>query len=182
MALEWHTRMVESLRAQGHAFAGLRITDVEAQTVEIEPAPGATPEELAALQAAIDALPLANARAARTLAMHDAYAADLADGVTVGQLTLAAGAADQDAMGHGLTLLTAALLTQQVQASTPVSLALGRTVSDFDGNPHDMTVGEYIALCLGYGQTIGAMQAQRNAKLLAIASAQTVQAVNAINW
>lgn len=180
--MDWHVTMIETLRSQGHMFKGLRITDAAAQTVEIEPAQGVTQEQTSALQSAISAYPLNKAREDRVAVMQAAYAADLADGVEVGELTLAAGDTDQDALGHGLTILTAAIIAGLVTANTMISAALGRTVTDFAGASHDMTVGEYIGLCIGYGQTIGALQAQRNAKLAAIASAQTVNAVNAVTW
>jgi len=119
---------------------------------------------------------------ARYAAIEQAYGDALALGVTVGELTLAAGPADQVALGQGLTILTAALLAQAIDNNALVSGVFGRLVTDAAGAGHDMSAGAYVTLSLGYAAAIGTLQARRTTALAAIDAASTVEAVNAVTF
>lgn len=139
--------------------------------------PAETPGQMAAADAARR---LDQAKSKKLAAIQAAYDADLAAGVTVNELTLAAGESDRAAFTQGLVLVAAAESLGAVNGDTMVSAVFGRTVTDAAGAGHDMTVAQYRALILAYGAAIGAKQGALATKTADVNAATTIEQVNAV--
>lgn len=161
-------------------------TDLPSPYLEVEPPDGFPGDHEWKLVngelVAIDFRTLDQARKEAVARIEAQYKNALAQGHTVIGKVWAISDVDRAALGEGLNILNSALLIGAVTPDTLFENVTGRNPSDIDGNSvPNLTVGQYIGVCLALGQRVGALQAARNKAISLIAASQTNSEIDSIN-
>lgn len=106
------------------------------------------------------------------------HAADMADGITVGGMTLAAGVQDVNTFANQITLMATAesLLPEE---SREAFRATQQNFWEKDGTIHQATVTELRVLLVQYGMAVQAAKSAVANRRIAVSAASTVEALNA---
>lgn len=145
-------------------------------TRAIFPTPNATPEQIAAGQAIAEAFDFA-LETAKVDKLARWYAAKLSAGVPVGALRLKCGEADKASFSQLATMLALGIGAGAIQAADQCPTPIW----DYDHTTHQLTVGEAVAVLLGYAVACSAIETQYAVNEAALASCTTVEQVNALN-
>jgi hypothetical protein len=117
----------------------------------------------------------ARAQAAKAAAIEQAYQAQLAGGITVGALTLAASESDQNSFSRLITLLATAEAALSGATAEAAFESSSQTIADQSGAAHTMTISALRSLIISYGQAIAALWTAKATRQAAAAAATTFE-------
>lgn len=108
--------------------------------------------------------------------VQDGYAAELNAGVISSDIRIDASDTGIAVMASGVTMLQLAVMGGTSLTSPAPD------VTDVDGKPHSMSIGQFFALAGAYGQAIAIIRARRISLETQVRATTTNDQADAVNW